>query len=155
MKNQQVNCIKAPGCAGFLSPHLCERLLSNGCAALCVDNYYMGNRANIGHLFSSPCFEPMRHDSTFPLDVGSGHIYECTMLELAEQIIGTTNSRSRIVFKPLPADDPQRRKPDIARAQSQLGWQPSVPLQVGLARTVAYFDALLSEERQDARGVAP
>jgi UDP-glucuronate decarboxylase len=90
---------------------------------------------------------------TGPINLGNP--VEFTMLELAEQVIGITNSRSRIVFKPLPADDPQRRKPDISRAQAHLGWQPTVPLQAGLARTVAYFDELLSEERQAAEGPAP
>ena len=89
---------------------------------------------------------------TGPINLGNP--VECTMLELAEQIIGTTNSRSRIVFKPLPADDPQRRKPDISRAKAHLDWQPAVPLQTGLTRTVAYFDALLSEDRQAAEGSA-
>ena len=80
---------------------------------------------------------------TGPINVGNPT--ECTMLELAERIIETTRSRSRIVFRPLPTDDPQRRRPDITRAREQLGWEPRVPLQAGLERTIAYFDALLSE----------
>jgi UDP-glucuronate decarboxylase len=326
MKSQQVNRVMVTGGAGFIGSHLCERLLSQGCEVLCVDNFYTGTRRNIRHLLASPIFEVMRHDVTFPLYVEVDQIYnlacpaspihyqhdpiqttkvnvhgainvlglakrlrarilqastsevygdpavhpqveeywgnvnpigtracydegkrcaetlffdyhrqlaleikvarifntygprmhpndgrvvsnfvvqalknepitvfgdgsqtrsfcyvddlvdglirlmaspsevtgpinlgnpvECTMLELAEQIIGTTNSRSRIVFKPLPADDPQRRKPDISRAKAHLDWQPAVPLQTGLTRTVAYFDALLSEDRQAAEGSA-
>ena len=326
MKSQQVNRVMVTGGAGFIGSHLCERLLSQGCEVLCVDNFYTGTRRNIRHLLASPIFEVMRHDVTFPLYVEVDQIYnlacpaspihyqhdpiqttkvnvhgainvlglakrlrarilqastsevygdpavhpqveeywgnvnpigtracydegkrcaetlffdyhrqlaleikvarifntygprmhpndgrvvsnfvvqalknepitvfgdgsqtrsfcyvddlvdglirlmaspsevtgpinlgnpvECTMLELAEQIIGTTNSRSRIVFKPLPADDPQRRKPDISRAKAHLDWQPAVPLQTGLTRTVAYFDALLSEDRQAAEGPA-
>jgi len=80
---------------------------------------------------------------TGPINVGNPT--ECTMLELAERVIETTNSASKIVFRPLPTDDPQRRRPDISRAREQLGWEPRVPLQEGLERTVAYFDALLSE----------
>jgi UDP-glucuronate decarboxylase len=322
MKSQQVNRVMVTGGAGFIGSHLCERLLSQGCEVLCVDNFYTGTRRNIRPLLASPIFEVMRHDITFPLYVEVDQIYnlacpaspihyqhdpiqttkvnvhgainvlglakrlkarilqastsevygdpavhpqveeywgnvnpigtracydegkrcaetlffdyhrqlaleikvarifntygprmhpndgrvvsnfvvqalknepitvfgdgsqtrsfcyvddlvdglirlmatpaevtgpinlgnpvECTMLELAEQIIGTTNSRSRIVFRPLPADDPQRRKPDISRAKAHLDWQPTVPLQTGLAHTVAYFDALLSEDRQAA-----
>ena len=326
MKSQQVNRVMVTGGAGFIGSHLCERLLSQGCEVLCVDNFYTGTRRNIRHLLASPIFEVMRDAVTFPLYVEVDQIYnlacpaspvhyqhdpiqttkvnvhgainvlglakrlrarilqastsevygdpavhpqveeywgnvnpsgtracydegkrcaetlffdyhrqlaleikvarifntygprmhpndgrvvsnfvvqalknepitvfgdgsqtrsfcyvddlvdglirlmaspsevtgpinlgnpvECTMLELAEQIIGTTNSRSRIVFKPLPADDPQRRKPDISRAKAHLDWQPAVPLQTGLTRTVAYFDALLSEDRQAAEGSA-
>jgi UDP-glucuronate decarboxylase len=87
--------------------------------------------------------------------VNLGNPVESTMLELAEQVIGITNSRSRIVFKPLPADDPQRRRPEISRAQALLDWRPTVALQTGLARTVAYFDELLSEERQAPEGLVP
>jgi UDP-glucuronate decarboxylase len=90
---------------------------------------------------------------TGPINLGNP--VEFTMLELAEQVIGITNSRSRIVFKPLPADDPQRRRPDISRAQGLLDWRPTVALQTGLARTVAYFDELLSEERQAPEGLVP
>ena len=56
-----------------------------------------------------------------------------------------TGSRSRVVFNPLPQDDPEQRKPDITRAASQLGWAPTVPLRDGLAQTVAYFDRMLSQ----------
>jgi UDP-glucuronate decarboxylase len=66
------------------------------------------------------------------------------MLELAEKVIQLTNSRSQIVFRELPADDPQRRRPDITRAEQTLGWRPRVPLEEGLARTIEYFDGVLS-----------
>ncbi len=58
------------------------------------------------------------------------------MLDLAERILRLTRSRSRIAFKPLPRDDPRRRRPDIARARRQLGWHPQVSLEEGLERTV-------------------
>jgi UDP-glucuronate decarboxylase len=89
-------------------------------------------------------------DVTGPVNLGNP--IECTMMELAERVIATTNSRSPIVFKPLPPDDPQRRKPDITRAREQLGWEPHTPLQTGLERTVAYFDALLRDGRADGPG---
>ena len=64
------------------------------------------------------------------------------MIELAEKIIALTGSRSELVRLPLPADDPKQRKPDIAKAQEQLGWAPAVPLKDGLERTIAYFRSL-------------
>lgn len=77
--------------------------------------------------------------------INLGNPVELAVRELAEQIIQLTGSRSRLIFKPLPADDPRQRKPDIALARSVLGWQPSVQLQQGLGRTISYFDALLRD----------
>ena len=72
-----------------------------------------------------------------PVNIGNPH--EMTMLQFAEEIIKATGSRSRIIFKPLPQDDPKQRRPDITRARSRLGWQPKVPLREGLKKTIAYF----------------
>jgi UDP-glucuronate decarboxylase len=74
---------------------------------------------------------------TGPVNIGNP--VEFTMRELAEKVLELTGSQSEIVFKPLPADDPVRRKPDIAQARDRLGWQPSVPLEEGLKRTIAYY----------------
>ncbi len=74
-----------------------------------------------------------------------GNPDEHTVLEYAELIRELVNPRVDIVFRPLPADDPTRRRPDITRAREQLGWQPQVPLREGLARTVEWFRALLAE----------
>ena len=71
---------------------------------------------------------------------------EFTILELAEQVIRLTKSRSRIKFKPLPQDDPRQRQPDITLAKKVLGWEPRTDLEEGLKKTIAYFDHLLSEE---------
>ncbi|MDW7657238.1 MAG: UDP-glucuronic acid decarboxylase family protein [Bacillota bacterium] len=76
-------------------------------------------------------------DSDGPVNLGNPEEY--TMLELAERIVRLTGSTARISFRPLPQDDPKRRKPDIARAEKLLDWQPSVPLEAGLIRTIAYF----------------
>ncbi len=76
-----------------------------------------------------------------PLNLGNPG--EFTILELAEAIIRLTGSASRIEFRPLPADDPKQRCPDIARARSLLGWQPITPLEEGLVHTIAYFRATL------------
>jgi UDP-glucuronate decarboxylase len=304
------------GGAGFIGSHLCERLVESGANVLCVDNYYTGSRANIGHLLSNPRFESMRHDVTFPLYVEVSRIFnlacpaspvhyqrdpvqttkvnvhgainmlglakrlgapilqastsevygdplvhpqpesywgnvnpvglracydegkrcaetlffdyyrqhslpikvmrifntygprmhpndgrvvsnfivqalkgepisvfgdgrqtrsfcyvddmveamvrfmesgeevtgpinvgnpgEFTMIELAEMVLRKTESRSKIIHQPLPADDPKQRKPDISEAQSKLDWRPRVPLEEGLDRTIHYFRQLLS-----------
>jgi nucleoside-diphosphate-sugar epimerase len=62
-----------------------------------------------------------------------------TVLEFAREIIRVTRSRSKIVFKPLPQDDPRQRRPDITRAQKYLRWNPRVELSEGLVRTIEYF----------------
>jgi len=75
--------------------------------------------------------------------VNLGNPSEFSMLQLAERVIGLTGSRSRIVFRALPADDPRQRKPDITLAKSGLGWEPKVCLEDGLKETVAYFRRVL------------
>jgi UDP-glucuronate decarboxylase len=83
-------------------------------------------------------------DFTGPVNIGNPG--EFTMLQLAEEILKITGSKSKIVYLPLPEDDPAQRQPDISLAQEKLdGWEPLVPLQEGLAKTIAYFDTLLSE----------
>lgn len=76
--------------------------------------------------------------------VNLGNPEECTMLELAQEVLRLTNSRSDIVHLPLPKDDPRRRKPDITRAREKLGWEPRVPLREGLMATIEYFEHLLT-----------
>ncbi len=72
--------------------------------------------------------------------VNTGNPGEFTMLELAEKVISMTGSKSKLVFMPLPSDDPKQRKPDISLAYEKLGgWQPSIKLEDGLAKTIAYF----------------
>jgi UDP-glucuronate decarboxylase len=75
--------------------------------------------------------------------VNLGNPGEYTVLELAEMVLKLTGGRSKIVFKPLPQDDPTQRQPDITVARSTLGWEPKVPLQEGLERTIQYFRTLL------------
>jgi len=72
-----------------------------------------------------------------PMNIGNPG--EFTMLELAELTLKLVGGRSKIVHKPLPADDPRQRQPDIALARRTLGWEPRVPLEAGLRRTIAYF----------------
>ena len=307
------------GGAGFLGSFLCERLLSEGCDVICLDNFFTGRKANIAHLMDNPYFELMRHDVTFPFYVEVDEIYnlacpaspvhyqfdpvqttktsvhgainvlglakrvkakvfqastsevygdpdpsvhpqpesywgnvnpigirscydegkrcaetlffdywrqhnlrikvvrifntygprmhpqdgrvvsnfimqalkgeditiygdgkqsrsfcyvsdliegwirlmaspdevtgpinignpgEFTMIELAENVIDLTGSTSKLIFEPLPSDDPRQRQPDITLAKEKLGWEPTVPLQEGLAKTIEYFDTLLKQ----------
>ena len=77
--------------------------------------------------------------SDTPLPVNIGNPREMTMLEFAEKIIHATGSKSKIVFRPLPQDDPKQRQPDITRARKLLGWEPVVGLEEGLVKTISYF----------------
>jgi UDP-glucuronate decarboxylase len=319
MSNFKRKRILVSGGAGFLGSHLCDRLIAEGNDVLCVDNFFTGSKDNIAHLLSSPFFELMRHDVTFPLYVEVDEIYnlacpaspihyqhdpvqttktsvhgainmlglakrvgakvfqastsevygdpaihpqveeywgnvnpigprscydegkrcaetlffdyrrqhrlrikvarifntygprmhpadgrvvsnfimqallgknitiygdgsqtrsfcyvddlidaflslmatgddvtgpintgnpsEFTMLELAEQIIAITNSRSKIEFHPLPADDPRQRRPDISKARAVLNWEPKIPIKEGLVRTIGYFDDLIRRSK--------
>jgi UDP-glucuronate decarboxylase len=79
---------------------------------------------------------------TGPLNMGNPH--EFTILELAETVLRLTGSRSRIVTRPLPQDDPRQRQPDITLARSVLGWEPVTPLAEGLKPTIDYFRTLLN-----------
>jgi UDP-glucuronate decarboxylase len=82
-------------------------------------------------------------DFTGPVNIGNPG--EFTMLELANEILKITGSKSKIVYLPLPQDDPAQRKPDISLARERLnGWEPVVPLRQGLEKTIRYFDELLS-----------
>lgn len=83
---------------------------------------------------------------TGPVNIGNPG--EFTVLELAEKVIELTGSPSRIVRLPLPVDDPRQRRPDIAKAHAELGWRPLVPLEAGLLKTIAWFDAQLGRKRR-------
>jgi UDP-glucuronate decarboxylase len=85
----------------------------------------------------------MDSDDSFTGPMNAGNPGEFTILELAEKVIEFTGSKSEIVFKPLPSDDPQRRRPDITLARERLGWEPVTPLDEGLKKTIDYFDEYL------------
>ena len=77
--------------------------------------------------------------SNYQLPMNIGNPSELTVLEFAREIIRATHSRSKVVFKKLPQDDPRQRRPDIARARKLLRWEPKVPLAQGLVKTIEYF----------------
>jgi len=77
--------------------------------------------------------------------VNLGNPTEFTILELASQVIGAVGSRSRVVHRPLPTDDPRQRRPDISKAQEILGWSPRTQLAQGLMSTISYFEELLRD----------
>jgi dTDP-glucose 4,6-dehydratase len=79
----------------------------------------------------------LQSNENLPVNIGNPH--EMTVIEFAKRIIELTSSKSSIVYKPLPEDDPQVRQPDITKAKNVLGWEPKVPLEHGLARTIDYF----------------
>jgi UDP-glucuronate decarboxylase len=81
----------------------------------------------------------MQSPDDFTGPVNLGNPVEMTMLELAEKVLAITGSDSRIVYEPLPSDDPNQRRPDISKAKEALDWTPRVGLDEGLERTVAYF----------------
>ena len=72
-----------------------------------------------------------------PMNIGNPN--EFTILELAEKVLQITGSKSKIIFEPMPEDDPKQRKPDITQANSTLGWEPKIQLEEGLKNTIAYF----------------
>jgi UDP-glucuronate decarboxylase len=91
-------------------------------------------------------FRMMNNPHAFIGPVNLGNPNEFTILELAEKLIRLTGSHSKIVFKPLPTDDPTQRRPDIELAQHKLGWQPAIELEEGLRRTIKYFKNFVANE---------
>jgi UDP-glucuronate decarboxylase len=77
--------------------------------------------------------------------INLGNPTEFTIRELAELILELTGSRSKIVHRPLPQDDPQKRRPDISEAEKVLGWRPAISLREGLTKTIPYFEQLIAQ----------
>jgi len=88
-------------------------------------------------------------DVTGPVNIGNP--IEFSILELAAMVVEVTGSRSRIVHRAKPEDDPKQRRPDISRADELLRWKPHTNLKDGLVRTIAYFDQLLSDQKLRAQ----
>jgi len=85
----------------------------------------------------------MNSGDNFTGPVNTGNPIEFTILELANKVIELTGSKSKLVFEPLPGDDPTQRQPDISLARSELGWEPSIQLEDGLKKTIPYFENIL------------
>jgi len=88
----------------------------------------------------------MQSGDDFTGPVNLGNPVEFNMIELTEQVKDLTNSKSEIIYEPLPEDDPRQRQPDITLAKDKLGWEPKVPLREGLEKTIAYFSELLKAD---------
>lgn len=99
------------------------------------------------------CVLLMKSPDTCTGPINLGNPNEITMLDLAKLVIDFTGTKSKIEHKPLPADDPIQRCPDITQAKTQLGWEPKITLQEGLPKTIAYFEELL--RRQTSRIPSP
>jgi UDP-glucuronate decarboxylase len=84
-----------------------------------------------------------REDFTGPVNIGNP--YEFTIRELAEQVIEQTGSKSKMIFKDLPSDDPLQRQPDISLAKKELDWEPKIQLKEGLAKTIEYFKEIITK----------
>jgi len=82
--------------------------------------------------------------------VNLGNLKEYAIMEIAQKILALTGSPSKLIYLPLPPDDPGRRRPDITRARDRLGWQPQIPLETGLKETIPYFAAKLREKNEAA-----
>ena len=93
----------------------------------------------------------MESDDSVTGPINIGNPSEFTIRQLAEAVIELTGSRSRLVHRPMPQDDPRQRRPDISKANDVLDWSPRMPLREGLKRTIAYFDDLLSDQSMHAR----
>ena len=91
----------------------------------------------------------MMNTENFTGPVNLGNPYEFTILDLAQKLIRLTGTKSKIIFEPLPPDDPRQRQPNISLAKEKLGWEPRVPLEEGLRKTVDYFKQLLNSEVSD------
>ena len=89
----------------------------------------------------------LNSDFTDPVNIGNPH--EMTILEFADIIVKLTDGKSEIAFEPLPVDDPKTRQPDISLAKKILGWEPGVPLEEGLLKTVAYFQEILARKTEE------
>jgi len=88
----------------------------------------------------------MDSDDAITGPINLGNPAEFTILELAQLVIEMTNSNAKIIYKPLPQDDPRQRQPDISRAKALLGWQPTIALRDGLVKTIEYFDQFLKRD---------
>jgi UDP-glucuronate decarboxylase len=88
----------------------------------------------------------MNYPESYHLPVNMGNPNEFTILELAAKVISLTGSKSKLVYNPLPQDDPMQRQPNIERAKDLLGWEPKIELEEGLKKTIAYFENKLTEK---------
>ena len=131
----------APNCVGLfesgtLRDTPAEQLLyTMGDAPNITDSLWATSTVNVIGLMAT------EDQVTGPINMGNPN--EFSIRELAEVVLELTGSRSRLIDKPLPADDPKQRQPDITQARAELRWEPQIQLREGLTKTIRYFDELL------------
>ena len=116
-----------------------SRAISRVLASLCSGVVYVYVDDLIGGMIKL-----MGSDRSITGPINIGNPNEFTMLELAELVLKLTSSQSKIIFKPLPEDDPKQRQPDISLAKARLDWEPKVKLEDGLKETIRYFKKVLT-----------
>ena len=126
---------------GRVMPAFCSQALASAPLTVFGDGLQTRSFCYVSDLVDG-IIRLMESDLTEPCNIGNPH--EMTMLQLAEYINTYTGNAAGIVHRPLPTDDPTQRRPDITRARTVLGWEPKVPFDDGVARTVAYFKEKLS-----------
>ena len=92
----------------------------------------------------------MNTDQSVTGPINTGNPNEFTIKQLADLVIGMVNSGSKVVYHDLPVDDPRQRKPDITLAREVLGWEPTIQLREGLAKTISYFQNLLADDAKQS-----
>ena len=112
-----------------------------GCSGAKSDFEKICNAEKLSGASSEPDPAKKAHKTATWIDDNIGNPHEMTIVDMARLIIRMTGSRSKIVFKPLPTDDPKVRQPDITRARTLLRWEPKVSLEQGLGATIEYFKA--------------
>jgi dTDP-glucose 4,6-dehydratase len=121
---------------GRAIPNFIEQALNNKPITIYGDGSQTRSFCYITDLIDG-IYKLMNSDLNEPVNIGNPN--EMKLIELAEKIIELTSSKSKIIYKPLPIDDPKVRRPDIALARTKLGWQPKISLEEGLKKTIAYF----------------
>ena len=152
--------ILVTGGAGFIGSHLCERLVNEGNDVICLDNFYSGSKENVWHLIGKPNFELVRHDVVNPYWAEVDEIYNLacpaspiyyqndpiqttkTSVFGAYHMLGLARRTKAKILQSSTSEvygDPKIRRPDIAKAKSELGWEPKVTLDEGLDHIIQYF----------------
>lgn len=125
---------------GRVVPAFVDQALTNGAITVFGDGSQTRSFCYVSDLVDG-LFRLMQSNERYPVNLGNPR--EMKISEFADQILRLTGATSAVEFRPLPEDDPKQRRPDITKAKTLLGWEPRVPLEEGLQRTVEYFRAVI------------